>query len=108
MILANIKKILASIFIASLVFAYSPPPAHAGTKSGTISCATNSRTVVRGEQQRRDILTLKLAGSVVYQSPRAYVAYGHLNFGGTMSWSAHSEWLLWSGSYATCAPRDIE
>lgn len=100
------KSAAVALMSLALIFGLTSP-ASAGTKSGTHSCASIARNAVRGEQQRFSMMTLKISNSVVYKKYGDYVGWGYSPSGGTTTWSAHSDWLLWSGTYATCAPKII-
>lgn len=104
------KHPIKGLAVATMSFALLlsvASPASAGTKEGTASCASVARNAVRGEQQRMSMMTLKLAGSTVYSKYGEYVGWGYSASGGTKSWSASSDWLIWAGSYGTCAPKVI-
>lgn len=97
------KKIAAATLGAILAITLSGT-AQAGTKGGTTTCTNGAVNAVRGQQQRLSTMTLKTAGYVVYEGI-LYDAVGRAPNGGTKTWSAHSDWLLWNGTYGFCAPQ---
>ncbi|WP_371174375.1 hypothetical protein [Buchananella felis] len=97
------KKIAAAVLGAILAISLSGT-AQAGTKGGTTTCTNGSVNSVFGKQQRLSILTLKISG-VTFFRENAYQGVAHAPNGGTKSWSADGDWLIWDATYGFCTPQ---
>ena len=97
------KKIAAAVLGAILAISLSGT-AQAGTKGGTTTCTNGSVNAVQGKQQRLSVMTLRTAGVIVFQG-NLHHAVGMAPNGGKKTWSAHSDWLLWEGTFGFCAPK---
>ena len=98
------KSLRTAVVAAVAAFAlvgFVAPPAHAGTRAGTISCGAGGRVSVRGEQQRAVLMTIRANGVVGFRKADRYVyLYDSNVISGT--WDVTSTWLLWSESFAGC------
>ncbi len=95
------KKLAPVTLVIALIFGPGTIPAMAGTESGTATCNSVNPVAVRGEQQAYADMVLKVRGITFYDSAKAYVGYGYSPYASGY-WTAYSEWLLKSGSYAFC------
>lgn len=95
------EKIGSSGHRCRALFGPATMPAMAGTETGTATCNSANPVAVRGEQQSLTKMVLKVRGVTYYSKSTQYVGYGYSPYA-SGSWSADSDWLLKSGSYAFC------
>jgi len=90
---------------ALLIIGSFATPAVAATETGNQSCNVQARVGVHGQQQRLDMMTLKVRTTTVYESSRSYTGSGTSNYyGDNVPWSGTSTSLLFSGTYGYCSP----
>ncbi|WP_216402613.1 hypothetical protein [Arcanobacterium phocae] len=98
-------RAIASIICATGLVLGGSRPAMAGTKGGTTTCTNGAVNAVHGKQQRVDsVMTLKIGGVTFFKKGGVYEKTVAARNGGTKSWSAHSDWLTWNGTYGMCTP----
>lgn len=96
----RLSTLAATLLIALL--GLSAAPALAATESGSINCSAGGGKVgVRAEQQRLGALSATVNGSTLF-SVNGYYHYSKTSLVYSGNWSASSNTLLYSGTYAWC------
>lgn len=99
------RRLMIGVLAATMIAGTGVLPAAAATESGDITCMNGARRGVAGEQQRfADTLTLRLGGTIVYQSSNVFRGSYTAASGGTSTWSGTSASLLFSGTGGYCQP----